>query len=245
MTHTLKSSSRYPLIDALRGSAIVMMVVFHFCFDLSLFKHVNFDFYHSPYWLNFRIIIVSLFTFIMGMSLHLAHKQGIHWQKYIKRTGILLGCALLITVTTYFTSGERFIYFGILHFIFVASIVAIPFLRLYWGNLILGSAILIFANRYENPLFHKPYLHWIGFMQYKPATDDYAPLLPWFGIVLLGMFFARWAVSENHFGYIQAWRPKFPLTRGLAFIGVYSLLIYMLHQPIFFGLFKLQQMLWR
>jgi len=242
MTDTLKRS-RYPLIDALRGCAIAMMIVFHFCFDLSLFKLADFDFYHSPYWLNFRTVIICLFTFIMGMSLHLAHQQGINWRKYIKRTSILLACALLITLSTYFTSGSRFIYFGILHFIFVASIVAIPFLKLYWGNLLIGSAILVFANLYENAIFHTLYLQWIGFMDHKPATDDYAPLFPWIGMVLLGLFFARWAISENHFSYFKVWQPKSTLSRGLCLAGVHSLLIYMLHQPIFFGLLNLHKML--
>jgi len=240
-----KGLTRYPLIDAVRGSAIVMMIVFHFCFDLTLFKYANFDFYHSPFWLHFRTLIVSIFTFVMGMSLYLANKNGINWRKYLKRVSILLAAALLVTASTYFTSGDRFIYFGILHFIFVASLFAIPFLKLYWGNLIIGSILIILANLYENPLFHNIYLQWIGFMAYKPATDDYAPLLPWFGIVLIGIFFARWAITEKQIHFIRGWQARSTIAHWLIFAGIHSLLIYLLHQPLFFGLLNLYQMLSR
>ncbi|VAW93846.1 hypothetical protein MNBD_GAMMA21-152 [hydrothermal vent metagenome] len=234
-----KNKTRYPLIDALRGSAIIMMIVFHFSFDLALFKYADFDFYHSPYWLNFRILIVTIFTFVMGMSLYLANKNGIIWYKYFKRIAVLLAAALLVTISTWFTSGERFIYFGILHFIVVASLVAIPFLKLYWSNLVIGLILIIIANLYTNPMFHNIYLQWIGFMEHKPATDDYAPLLPWFGIVLIGIFFARWAITEKQVDFIQNWQIRSSFSRWLVFAGIHSLLIYLLHQPLFFGLFNL------
>jgi len=181
----------------------------------------------------------------MGMSLYLANKNGIIWQKYSKRVMILLAAALIVTVSTWFTSGDRFIYFGILHFIFVASLLAIPFLKLYWSNLIIGLILIIFANLYTNPVFHNIYLQWIGFMAYKPATDDYAPLFPWFGIVLIGIFFARWAITEKQITFILSWQAKSNIAHWLVFAGIHSLLIYLLHQPLFFGLFNLYQMISR
>lgn len=236
-------STRFAIIDVLRGSAIAMMIVFHFCFDLTLFGHAQFDFYHSAFWLNFRILIVSLFTFVMGVSLVLAHQQGVHWRRFLRRLLILVACALIITLTTYFTSGERFIYFGILHFIAVASVLAIPFLRLYWGNLIIGVGIILFDMLYQNPLFHHIYLQWIGLMQYKPATDDYAPIIPWFGPVLIGIFCARWALNGNRLTQLRQWHTTVWPVALLRFAGRHSLIIYMLHQPIFFGLFELQSAL--
>lgn len=233
--------ARFHIVDCLRGSAIFMMIVFHFCFDLTLFGHAEFDFYNSPFWIHFRTLIVSIFCLVMGMSMTLAYRKGFNWVKFNKRLVILIGCALLITISTYFTSGERFIYFGILHFIAVASLLAIPFLRLYWSNLVIGVGILLLDYFYQNPLFHKIYLQWIGLMQYKPATDDYAPLIPWFGVVLIGMFIARWTVVNARFPELTTWQPENWLTRALQIAGIHSLLIYMLHQPLFYGLFYLYQ----
>ena len=235
--------ARYEIVDCLRGSAIYMMIVFHFCFDLTTFGHANFDFYHSPFWIHFRTLIVTIFTFVMGMSLYLAHRKGIKWNKFSKRLLILIGCALLITASTYFTSGSRFIYFGILHFIAVASLLALPFLRLYWSNLILGSGIIVLDYFYQNPMFHKIYLQWIGFMHYKPATDDYAPLIPWFGMVLIGIFVAKWVINGNRLQRVTLWQTKSKPARALRFAGIHSLLIYMLHQPILYSLFYLEKWL--
>jgi len=242
-TETRTQSERYPLIDVLRGSAIIMMIVFHFSFDLSVFGYADFDFYHSPFWLNFQILIVSIFTFVMGMSFQLANKGKINWKKYFRRLALLGFCAALITLSTYFVNGDRFIYFGILHFIFVASLLAIPFLRLYWANLILGTGILLLNLFFQSTIFNQIYLQWIGFMTYKPATDDYEPMIPWFGMVLIGMFFARWAINNNNVHLFTTWRVKSKLTSTLRFAGIHSLIVYMFHQPLFYGFFYLVALL--
>jgi uncharacterized membrane protein len=230
---------RYPLIDVLRGSAIAMMIVYHFCFDLSTFGYARFDFYHSQFWLNFQILIVSIFTFVMGMSFHLAHKRQYNWPGYLKRLGLLGFCAILISISTYIVNGDRFIYFGILHFFFVASILALLFVRFYWINLILGTTILSINILYQHPLFNKIYLQWIGLMTYKPATDDYEPVIPWFGMVLIGMFFAQWAITRGNLPLFSRWKMTSRMSRLFRFAGVHSLIIYMLHQPIFYALFNL------
>lgn len=232
-------SARYPLIDVLRGSAIIMMIVFHFCFDLTTFHYADFDFYHSRFWLNFQILIVSIFTFVMGMSFQLAHQTQFHWKKYYKRLGLLGACALLISISTYLVNADRFIYFGILHFIFLASIFAIPFVHLYWTNLILGAGILVLNLLYQNPAFNQIYLQWIGLMTYKPATDDYEPMVPWFGMVLIGMFFARWAITNANLGLFENWQVQSMTAKLLKTAGIHSLLIYMVHQPLLYGLFYL------
>ncbi len=238
-------AGRYPLIDVLRGSAIIMMIVFHFSFDLTTFGYADFDFYHSPFWLNFQILIVSIFTFVMGISFHLANlatlatKEKTNWKKYFKRLALLGSSAALITISTYFINGDRFIYFGILHFIFIASLFALAFLRLYWTNLILGSGILLINTLYANPIFNHIYLQWIGLMTYKPATDDYEPVIPWFGIVLIGMFFARWAISEGNIRLFSTWQAQSSAAKILKLAGIHSLIIYLLHQPLFYGLFYL------
>ena len=243
-TQQIKSKSgRYPLIDVLRGSAIMMMIVFHFSFDLSTFGYADFDFYHSPVWLNFQILIVSIFTFVMGVSFQLANnpakKNKTNWNKYFKRLALLGFCAALISISTYFINGDRFIYFGILHFIFIASLLAIPFVHLYWTNLILGTGIVLANLLFQSTFFNNIYLHWIGFMTYKPATDDYEPLVPWFGMVLIGMFFARWAITKNNIPSLSSWQVESKVTTALRFAGIHSLIIYMIHQPLFYGLFYL------
>jgi len=225
--------ARYELLDVLRGSAILMMFSFHFSFDLNYFHYIRTDFYHNPFWLNYRILIVSTFLSVMGMSLYVAHHRGLQMQKYLRRLLWLVICALLITVATRYWAGNRFIYFGILHFIAAASVLALPFVRLYWTNLVLGVGIILISNFVSLEFMNPRYLNWIGLMQGKPLTEDYVPLFPWFGVVLLGIFFARWAQGEGNFPPFSQWRSRLAAFRVLRFGGRHSLLIYMLHQPVF------------
>lgn len=228
-------STRYELIDVLRGTAILMMFSFHISYDLNHFGFIQTDFYHNPFWLNYRILIVSTFLSVMGMSLYIAHHNGLRRDKFLQRLAYLVVCALLITLGTYFLFGKRFIYFGIIHFIAVASVLALPFIRLYWTNLIVGVAIIILSNHISLDFMDPRYLNWIGLMHGKPYTEDYAPIFPWFGVVLLGIFVARWAYTEKRIRFFRQWHSRLALFRLLRFAGRHSLIIYMLHQPIFFG----------
>ncbi len=233
---------RYALIDAVRGMAILMMFVYHFSWDLNNFKFLTIDFYHTPFWLNFRTVIVTTFLSVMGVSLYLTQQKGMNKQSFLKRLYWLSGSALLITVITLISNGERYIYFGILHFIAIASVLALPLLRFYWINLMLGILIILLGLSYQDPLFNPRYLNWIGFVSEKPVTDDYVPIFPWLGVVLIGIFVGRWAYSEQKFKFIKTWHGNFPLVRLLRYAGQHSLLIYMVHQPIFIGiLYVIQQ----
>lgn len=240
----MSTQSRFALVDAARGIAIVMMFSFHFCFDLNYFGFVHGNFYSDPFWLNYRTVIVSSFLFVMGISLYLAHHHAIRWPQYRRRLLILALCAGLVSASSYFFAHERFIFFGILHFITVASLLGLLFLRLYWLNLLLGVALIVLDSQLKLAFFDQPLWQWFGLMTHKPVTEDYVPLLPWFGVVLLGVFFARFAYTRQHFPPLSHWHSAHPLARLLCLAGRHSLLIYMVHQPIFLGiLYVLRQVI--
>ena len=227
----MKTQIRFLQVDMWRGIACILMIFYHFCYDLNYLKIVSFDFYHQPFWLWLRILIVSLFLVIVGISLHFATCNGVQLRSYVKRLAILLGCALLISIASFVLFHERFIFFGILHFIAVASVIGLLFRGRFWLNIATGCVLLIIGIGIEYPLFNQPFLQWIGLMTHKPPTEDYVPLLPWFGLVLLGM-------AWGHYLYAQKNRCKpFSSIWGLrvAKMGQHSLLIYMLHQPILLG----------
>lgn len=227
--------TRFELVDALRGTAIIMMFSFHFSFDLNYFGFIRTDFYHNPFWLNYRILIVSTFLSVMGMSLYIAHHKGLQSKKYLRRLTILTACAGAVSLGSYLMFPRAMIFFGILHFIAVATILALPFVRLYWTTLIAGIAILILGIYVKLPFFDQPALQWIGMMTHKPVTEDYVPVFPWLGVVLLGVFLARWAYTEQRIPFFSQWHSRLAIFRSLRFAGRHSLLIYMVHQPVFIG----------
>lgn len=222
----------------LRGLAIVLMFVFHFSYDLNYFGAVSIQFLEDPFWLNFRRLIVSQFLLLVGISLHLATRKGIRWHSWSRRMTLLLVYAGLVSLGSWMMFPETFIYFGILHFIALASVLGLLFTRFYWLNLLLGIFIILLDINYSNELFNAPYLQWFGLMTHLPATEDYVPLLPWFGVVLIGMFLGKTLFDDKPMAWLS-WNNRHPVARGLAFGGRHSIHIYMLHQPVFIGLLSL------
>ena len=227
---------RFMVVDIARGSAIALMFVYHFTFDLNYFGVVSFDFNNDLRWLGFRAVIVGLFSALVGVGLVLGPGRKLDWPRYGKRLLAIGACAALASAGSYFMFPKTFIFFGILHFIFVASILGLAFLNFAWLNLLIGAALIVFGATLKLPFFDQPALQWIGMMTHKPYTEDYVPVLPWFGVVLIGMFLARRAEARGWFEKFSAVEFRNPIAKLLAFAGRQSLIIYMLHQPIFIGL---------
>ncbi len=230
---------RHSLVDVLRGAAIVMMFMYHFTFDLSYYGAVSADFNHDPFWLGFRAIIVSLFLGVMGVSLHLATARGVNPRSFGRRLLLVAGCAGLVSAGSYAMFPNSMIFFGILHFIAVASVLGLLFRRLFWLNLIVGGGLIATGLQFQHPWFDLPAWQWLGLMTHKPVTEDYVPLLPWFGVVLIGMFLGKLIYQRENVPSIARWTGRHPVARLLAFGGRHSLPVYMLHQPVFLGLLYL------
>ncbi len=210
-----KATPRYPIVDQIRGLAVILMVVFHTLYDLRWFGYLPSDFPMRA----FAQVIVFLFLTAMGLSLPLAHSRGIRWRSFGKRSAKLALAAGAISLATYLLFPTRWIYFGILHCILVCSFLALPLIghpRLAGlsGVLILVPALLGF--RYP----------WI---RMDHSSLDFVPALPWVGVVLLGIW---WQALGLH-----RWRlPDWKFMRWMAFLGRWSLWIYLLHQPVIYGL---------
>jgi uncharacterized membrane protein len=65
-----------------------------------------------------------------------------------------------------------------------------------------------------------------------PETADLVPMFPWFGVALLGLIGMRLFATAS----ALAWSSSAIWARALAWIGRWSLIIYLVHQPLLFGL---------
>lgn len=233
------ANSRYQAVDLLRGIAILLMFVYHFVFDLVYFKVLHINLNHEPFWLGFRGLIVSLFLGLVGVSLYLATARGLRVQSYMRRLALLVAYAGLVSAASYLLFPRSMIFFGVLHFIAVASVLGLLFTRFYWANLVLGAGAILLGFTVQHPVFDQPVLQWLGLMTRKPVTQDYVPLIPWFGVVLLGLFVGKTLYGGGRPHVLARWASQHPAARLLAFGGRHSLHIYMLHQPVFMGVLYL------
>lgn len=238
MTLALVSPSRLSALDLARTLALVCMVIFHFTFDLALFGYIDPGTMSQPFWYYFARLIAGSFLFLAGVSLWLAHGQGIRWPAFWTRFAKVGAAAALVTLASLWLVPGGPIWFGILHAIAAASLVGLLVLRLPWP-VILSLAAVIFAAAWgpRFPAFDPIWLVWTGLAQARPMMGDYVPLIPWAAPALAGIAVAK-ALK------LQQWRgtPPSRWSRVLSFPGRHSLIIYLVHQPILVGLFNLYAM---
>jgi uncharacterized membrane protein len=236
---------RYQLLDILRGVAIIAMIVFHIAWDLYYFGYSTVDVTTEPGWVIFQKSILSSFLLLVGAGLVLAHGKAIRWNRFWRRFAVLVACALLVTAGTYWMFPDYFVFFGVLHAIALFSLAGLAFLRL--PPLLVGAigiAVIAANFLYNDPMFSSRELGWIGFWPTSPPTSDVVPIFPWFGVVLIGIAIMRLILASRLAEDLGHFHSNEPVAKGLAFIGRWSLPIYVLHQPliiaVFFGLAQLQ-----
>ena len=214
------------------------MAIYHFSWDLAFHGYLGADVGGDPGWILFARSIAASFLFLVGVSLVLAGRNGLDRSRFLRRLVLVTVSAGAITIVTIFVFPESYIFFGILHCIAVASVLALPFLRLHAVLVAVTAALFIAAPFFiAHPLFDHPALLWVGLGTYFPRSNDYVPLFPWFGAVLGGIVAARLALA-----YAPA-APEPPnAAKPFVWAGRHSLAIYLIHQPLFYGLVALAAM---
>lgn len=238
-------NERFWEIDFLRGLAIILMIGYHFFFDLNFFGIYSFNLSSGPLW-YFPRIIAGTFIFLAGLSLYLSYSRaeisrtysggGELFLKYLKRGVWIFSLGLVITLATWIFIRQEFIIFGILHFIGLAIILEYPFLRYCqryrYLNLVVGLIFIIIGIYINSLTFNFDWLLWLGFIPQNLTTVDYFPLLPWLGVVSIGIF-AGSILYRNYNRKFQL--PNLSTHRPIqifTFLGRHSLIIYFIHQPL-------------
>lgn len=227
-------AGRFDRIDALRGVAIVWMAAFHFAFDLNHFglMEPRQNFYHDPFWTWQRIAIVSLFMFCAGLGQAAASDAGQGWPRFWRRWLQVAGCAVLVSVGSALMFPKSWISFGVLHGIalmLIACRLAAPLGGWLWP---LGLLAILLPQWVQHSFFDTRWTNWVGLVTRKPVTEDFAPVLPWLGVMLWGMAAGQWLLRHRRAALSGA------VPRGLqplATLGRWSLSFYMVHQPVFIG----------
>lgn len=235
MQRSANEKFRLETIDFARGIALVAMAIYHFAWDLEFFGYVEQGMTATGGWRLFARCIASSFLFLVGVSLVLAHARGVRWRPFLKRLAMVAAAAAAISLATWIAVPGGFIFFGILHQITLASLLGLAFLRLpVWLIVTVAIAVIVAPQYLRSAAFDHPALWWVGLSSSNPRSNDYVPLFPWFGAVLLGMAAARLADSFGLFARLR--HVALPAaTRPVQLAGRHSLAFYLIHQPVLIG----------
>lgn len=213
--------ARLPFLDAARGMAVVAMIAYHFFWDLSVFGFIQTDVGRE--WRGAAMTIAASFLLISGAAFTLAGRLK------PRRLAVIGGAAALVSLGSWWFDPGSFIFFGILHCIALSAVLAVPFLRAPAWVLGVAAALVLALGSLAHPAFNAWPLLWLGLATQLPPTNDYIPIFPWFGFVLVGMLAGR--------APRDLWPEAAPAL--LVWLGRWSLLIYLVHQPILVGLLNL------
>ena len=224
---------RFWEVDVARGVAIVMVAVYHLVYDLDFFGGYPLE-STSGFWAAFADTSAFAFVFLVGLSLTLSlgRSNEARFERFLWRGLRIFGYGMAITLV-FLVLDLGYVIIGILQLIGLSIILAYPFLRLRLANVALG-AVVIAAGVYIGSLGASlpgaggVLLAPLGVSPEGLLMPDYRPLLPWFGVVLLGI-----AAGNLLYAGRKPVRAEAPaLTRPLAFTGRHTLVIYLVHQPI-------------
>ena len=235
---------RYHLIDALRGLALLNMLLYHFLYD------VNVVYARAPYWYLrpgvhvWQQLICCTFILIAGFSFPWGRRHN------LRRGLTLLACGTAISAVTMLALPSEAIRFGILSFMGCAVLLTLPLekalekLPARPGFLL--SALLFCLFRYVESgtlglgpftlplpasLYRFRTLAPLGFPDPLFRSSDYFPMLPWYFLFLCGWHLSR--LFSRSAALQRAAGVKLPL---LSPVGRHTLPVYLLHQPILMGL---------
>lgn len=218
-------------VDVLRTLAILMMVTYHTVFNLRVYWSMPIDVFAGPWWWWARST-GTLFLLLVGVSAVLSGRNrndtAERWKRGLKRGGFVLIAAYGITVASYLFDPGTFIRFGILHCIGLSMLILPLLYPVREGNILLGFAFIVVGMLLSGT--HLPTESYLPF-NITPIgfrSLDYYPMLPWTGVILIGM-------GLGSFFYLRlGWngRPESRLARMLTWPGQHPLFVYLIHQPL-------------
>lgn len=236
---------RLHFLDALRGFTLIHMIAFHGLWNLVYLFGMKADWYRGTpgyiwqQWICWTFILLSGFCWSFSRN-------------HAKRGIMVFGGGLIVTAVTCLVMPESRIVFGVLTCIGSCMLLLIPLekglkklpagigLTISFGVFLLlrnvSSGTLGFESLVLCPLPASLYRNlltaYLGFPPRSFFSTDYFPLIPWFFLFVTGYFLFRLLDSKG-------WNEKL-FARGhvpvLNWLGRHSLIVYLLHQPVLYGL---------
>lgn len=246
-TDIKKENKRICMLDELRGVAIIAMVIYHTLVSMALIYNLEFSYDIFLKAQKLQPLIPITFITLCGISCSLSKSN-------LKRGVRIFAIAMIVTLVTFLFMPQMVIVFGILHFLGLALIIY-SLIKKHMDKIKISVGIivslLLYIITYSIPYgyigfksllyFDLPsqlYSVYPLFILGLPTPDfysgDYFPIVPHIFLFFTGIFIGKLLKEKG--------APKLmykKLCPPLDFIGKYSLVIYVAHQPVIIGVLYL------
>lgn len=243
VSNTAPNKTRYALPDTLRGLTLLSMIAYHGCWDMVYILGADWPWYQSSGAYLWQQSICWTFILLSGFSFSLGRR---HW----RRGRLVFGCGAVVTAVTLVVMPGQEIWFGVLTLLgscmLLGALLERPLGRVPAGAGLVLSAALFVLTRSVNrgylgfeglrlaalpgELYRNMATAYLGFPFPGFRSTDYFSLVPWCFLFLTGYFLFRLT------GQRLAAAPDLGRCAPLEALGRRSLLVYMLHQPVLYGL---------
>ena len=213
-------------LDNFRALAIIFMIIYHILYDISYFFPNSLINLKNIYLIIFQKIIIFMFLFAVGISITLYKSK--EFKVFLYKSSKIGIFALIITIISLIFDKNTFIFFGILHLIFLSILLGYFFKSLKLVNLFLSIFIILFGIIFSTQNIFLSFL----IINNNLVSIDYVPLFPYFAFTLIGISFANY--HNKYLKKRKIFLKENKITKFLELIGRNSLTIYLIHQPILF-----------
>lgn len=240
-----KARGRYRFVDDLRGLLVLNMTLYHALYDLVFLFGYDIPWYLGRGAYLWQQSIAMGFVFLAGAGARLSRDN-------LRRGLVTLAGAFVVSAVAGFMGQP--IYFGVLHLLGCCMLLC-HFLRPLWervsapvGTALCGGLFLLCRGVPRGYLgigelrlaalprgLYSRAGYVFGFPDGSLPSADYVPLIPWVFLFFAGLFFFGWLLPRC--ARIEKSTPV------LGAVGRNALLIYLLHQPVVYGVLWLWQQL--
>lgn len=231
---------RIHLMDEIRGFAVLCMIFYHGFYTLAYLYGIGWGLVLLRFFLPAEPFFAGAFIFISGISSNLSRSN-------VKRGAKLCLVALAVSGVTAIVVPDELIVFGILHFLSLCMILyglckpwidRLPFswweiavcVFLYLCTMDISRGVVFFVLHLPAALYQTDFLFPLGIPGPGFRSSDYFPLLPWIFVFFAGGFFGKLAAAGRFPAFALKSRVPF-----LSWMGRHALILYIVHQPVIYG----------
>jgi len=249
---------RYESIDILKGVAVIFMIIFHVFYFPNQFGYKEFN--YDTKLLHFIARTAQIiFKTGVGLNMYISYYNEEEKKKKTKKTKSefikkqlfrvlkLIVLAIFISIFSYLIFGDKFVKFGILHFMSFSSLLLIPFIDSQ--KILIGIIVIILIIRYfvkTNILLFSnvpPKLAFITGIYSRYQSVDHFPLIPWIIFICIGLILGKVITNKKNENILIKDNKTYKkvkenkIVKGIEWCGKKSLEIYVIHWIILFIFF--------